>query len=69
MVSFDLKCQSEHKPQNFLYNRTQNTDVATGRLRIGIPYKWYIWRILSLAIRQLTQIGEHLVWRIGQGLP
>ena len=36
---------------------------------IVVPYKWYIWRTLSLAIRQQTQIGEHLVWRIGQGLP
>ena len=34
-----------------------------------LPYQWYIWRTLSLAIRQQTQIGKHLVWRIGQGLP
>ena len=29
-----------------------------------IPYEWYIWRTLSLAVWEEKQIGGHLVWRI-----
>ena len=31
---------------------------------VCVPYAWYIWRSLSLAIWEETGIGGHLVWRI-----
>ena len=35
-------------------------------ITISVPYAWYIWRALSLAIWEETGIGGHLVWRISQ---